>query len=229
MCLFLCVTFGVHSFVAAFLSGVIRHRSQEDRRAAQKQASVRFAEFLDEEHVSLGITFRTTWRDARDVIERKAPAETDVLEDNDRRRLVDELVSKLGKVRPPLLPTCFCLFNSLFCFSSCYCFVAGVSVCVLSLLPFFCAVIAVIVVRELRCTAMLLGAHFMGAGLESWQSAPAMARERVRSSRTCVPTASLLRFCLRTVCLEPYLEHVFVRLKMTGRRAKGTSAEGRTG
>lgn len=53
--------------------------------------------------MSLGITFRTTWRDARDAIERKAPAETDVLEDNDRRRLVDELVSKLGKVRS-LLP-----------------------------------------------------------------------------------------------------------------------------
>lgn len=81
----------------------IHHPSQEDRRAAQKQASARFAEFLDEEYVSLGITFRTTWRDARDAIERKAPAETDVLEDNDRRRLVDELVSKLGKVRLLLL------------------------------------------------------------------------------------------------------------------------------
>lgn len=70
---------------------------QEDRRAAQKAASERFAEFLDEEYLSLGITFRTTWRDARDVIERKAPAETDVLEDNDRRRLLDDLVSKLAK------------------------------------------------------------------------------------------------------------------------------------
>lgn len=83
------------------------HTSQEDRRAAQKQASARFAEFLDEEYVSLGITFRTIWRDARDAIERKAPAETDVLEDNDRRRLVDELVSKLGKVRRPLLHTTY--------------------------------------------------------------------------------------------------------------------------
>lgn len=71
---------------------------QEDRRAAQKQASQRFAEFLDEEYVSLGITFRTLWRDARDAIERKAPAETDILEDSDRRRTLDELVSKLIKV-----------------------------------------------------------------------------------------------------------------------------------
>lgn len=68
--------------------------------------------------MSLGITFRTTWRDARDAIERKAPAETDVLEDNDRRRLVDELVSKLGKVRPPLLyttyPVSFFIFIPIF-------------------------------------------------------------------------------------------------------------------
>lgn len=64
-----------------------------------KQASVRFAEFLEDEHVSMGITFRTSWRDARDTIERKAPAETDVLEDNDRRRLLDELISKLIKAR----------------------------------------------------------------------------------------------------------------------------------
>lgn len=60
-------------------------------------ASERFVEFLDEEYLSLGITFRTSWRDARDTIERKAPAETDVLEDSDRRRLLDDLVSKLGK------------------------------------------------------------------------------------------------------------------------------------
>lgn len=71
---------------------------QEDRRAAQKQASLRFIEFLDEEYVSLGITFRTMWRDARDAIERKAPAETDILEDNDRRRVLDDLVLKLIKV-----------------------------------------------------------------------------------------------------------------------------------
>lgn len=70
---------------------------QEDRRAAQKVASERFVEFLDEEYLSLGITFRTTWRDARDAIERKAPAEMDVLEDSDRRRLLDDLVTKLGK------------------------------------------------------------------------------------------------------------------------------------
>lgn len=54
-------------------------------------------EFLDDEYLSLGITFRTTWRDARDAIERKAPAETDVLEDSDRRRLLDDLVTRLGK------------------------------------------------------------------------------------------------------------------------------------
>lgn len=54
-------------------------------------------EFLNEEYLSLGITFRTTWRDSRDAIERKAPAETDVLEDSDRRRLLDDLVTKLCK------------------------------------------------------------------------------------------------------------------------------------
>ena len=119
MCLFFCFVFVpviwlfARKHVCAFFlccrrfsivhAPIVRRPSQEDRRAAQKQASARFAEFLDEEHVSLGITFRTTWRDARDAIARKAPAETDVLEDNDRRRLVDELVSKLAKVRLPLL------------------------------------------------------------------------------------------------------------------------------
>lgn len=77
---------------------VVLLSTQEDRRAAQKHAAGRFSEFLDEEYVSLGITFRTTWRDARDAVERKAPAETDVLEDNERRRILDELVSKLMKV-----------------------------------------------------------------------------------------------------------------------------------
>ncbi|CAM9486636.1 unnamed protein product, partial [Ectocarpus sp. 13 AM-2016] len=72
-------------------------KEKEDRRAAQKLASERFVEFLEEEYLSLGITFRTTWRDSRDVIERKAPAETDVLEDSDRRRLLDDLVTKLCK------------------------------------------------------------------------------------------------------------------------------------
>lgn len=71
---------------------------QEDRRAAHKQASERFAQYLDEEHVSLGITHRSLWRECRDAIERKAPAETDILDENDRRRILDDLVKKLIKV-----------------------------------------------------------------------------------------------------------------------------------
>ena len=59
----------------------LRPPSQEDRRAAQKKASERFVEFLDEEYVSLGITHRSIWRDVRDSMERKAPGETDVLDD----------------------------------------------------------------------------------------------------------------------------------------------------
>lgn len=71
---------------------------QEDRRAAQKKAAEKFVEFLDDEYVSLGITYRTIWRDVRDSIDRKAPAETDVLDDPDRRRLFDNLIGKLIKV-----------------------------------------------------------------------------------------------------------------------------------
>lgn len=71
---------------------------QEDRRAAQKAAAERFADWLEDEHLSLGLTFRSVWRDVRDAIERKAPADTDVLEETDRRKLVDEMVKKLVKV-----------------------------------------------------------------------------------------------------------------------------------
>lgn len=71
---------------------------QEDRRAAQKLAAERFAEWLEDEQVTLGVTFRSVWRDVRDAVERKAPADTDVLEENDRRRILDDLVKKLIKV-----------------------------------------------------------------------------------------------------------------------------------
>lgn len=92
---------------------------QEDRRAAQKAASERFAQFLDEEYVSLGITHRTLWRDTRDAIERKAPAETDILEEGDRRRILDDLVKKLMKVL--VLPACqFWCCCSAFAFSLYY-------------------------------------------------------------------------------------------------------------
>lgn len=80
---------------------------QEDRRAAHKQASERFAQFLDEEYVSLGITHRSLWRETRDAIERKAPAETDILDENDRRRILDDLVKKLIKVCAPIA-CCWC-------------------------------------------------------------------------------------------------------------------------
>ncbi|CAM9130632.1 unnamed protein product, partial [Choristocarpus tenellus] len=72
-------------------------KEKEDRRAAQKQASDSFRDFLAEEYLAMGITFRTQWRDARDAVERKAPTDTDILEESDKRRILQDLVHKLIK------------------------------------------------------------------------------------------------------------------------------------